>query len=97
MKYFGLDFYAILLLLFTVTNNVDCGVIAYGICEATCNNLATSCYTVSIRLDKIGVKIMLFLSRITSDQVKTNLDADRYNFNLYIINFHFRTFMREDI
>lgn len=47
MKSFGLNVCAILLLLFTITKNVDCGVIAYGICEATCNNLATSCYTVS--------------------------------------------------
>ena len=47
MKYFELNICVILLLLLTVTNNVDCGVIAYGICEATCNNLATACYTVS--------------------------------------------------
>ncbi|CAG9808400.1 unnamed protein product [Chironomus riparius] len=45
MMSYKVNFCAVLLLLLTVTNNVDCGVIAFGICEATCNNLATACYT----------------------------------------------------
>lgn len=56
MKRFGVNICAILLVLFTFTNNVDCGVIAYGICEATCNNLANTCFTVSI-LDEISMEI----------------------------------------
>lgn len=60
MKCFGVNICAILLVLFTVTNNVDCGVIAYGICEATCNNLANACFTVSI-LDVISVEMFQFV------------------------------------